>query len=328
MKKKLFSFALALALCLGLIIVPAQAAMPAKVKLAPGESRTVTTDSGGTNYRWSCSDSSVVLCGSGTSCRLTALKPGAAIVTVFYTLQKPDLAWNPATKTYQHTCTPYDTHDSCTVIVTDPNTGAEPSLTIAPSASYGTVGQDVSGIITGIKSFNQGLVPVEYNGLWGFADAGMRLVIPFQFSSYGASGDTMFSDSGYATVNLKDGRKYVISTSGEAVYADTKNAQIWTNDGYIKVQRYYSQNTWEWEYYNFSGEEITKAQAAALEKELRRRQQSWGDLTYSGNDGSSLYDTGNYFLFGPPAGDGSRSQATLRIPHNGRAFHGFTNTVR
>lgn len=321
--KKLLSLALALALCLGLMAIPARAAMPAKVKLIPGESRTVTTDSGGTSYRWSCSDPSVVDCrGGGTSCRLTALKPGAAVVTVYYTLQKPDLVWNPVAKAYQHTYTPYEEHDSCTVIVTDPNTGAAPSLTITPSVSYGTVGQDVSGIITDIKGFNQGLVPVEYNGLWGFADAGMRLVIPFQFFSYGASDDTMFSDSGYAPVSLKDGRKYVINTSGEAVYADTKDAQIWTNGGCIKVRRYYNQNTWEWEYYNFSGEEIAKSQAAALEKELLRRQQDWGDLIYSGNDGSSLYDTGESFLFGPPTGDGSRAQATLRIPHNGRAFYG------
>lgn len=326
MKKRLVSLALALALCLGLAAVPAQAAMPAKVKLTPGENRTVTTDGGGTSHRWICSDSSVVLCsGSGTRCQLTALKPGTAIVTVYYTLQKPDLAWNPVTRTYYHTYTPYEEHDSCAVIVTDPGTGAAPSLTVTSSESYGTVGQDVSGIATDIKGFNHGLVPVEYNGLWGFADAEMRLVIPFRFSGYSNSPDTSFSDSGYASVYTDSGRpthtKYVINTRGEAVYATTGRGNISCENGYILVQRFYdsSNSVWEWERYDFSGEEITDEQASRMSDELTRQRREWGDLDYYGNDGTSYYDTGENFLFGPPtAGETKRTDATLQIPKNGK----------
>lgn len=291
MTRKILSLALALALCLGLTL-PASAALRTIEEMIPDEVRTIATDGGATGYSWSSSDPSVADCTNNDSPKsvVTAKKPGTAVITVTCTRQKPDLIVDPITKKPVATATTYVDRDTCTIVVKAPSA---PTFSLpAPSKSYGSAGDDVSGIITDIRGFNCGVVPVKYNELWGLADAELKLLMPFQFTSMGT-----VTDSGYLSVRL-DGKAFVINTKGEVVYAhsaSTSKDTVACENGYIRVKRVYdtSSSASKNEYYNYEGEQITYSQANDLEAKWDNRLEALGTLIYDrpkdGDNGKAIW---------------------------------------
>lgn len=295
MKRKILSLVLALVLFLGLTL-PASAALRTIEEMKPDEVRTIATDGGATGYSWSSSDPLVATCTNNDSPKsiVTAKKPGTAVITVTCTRQKPDLIVDPITKKPVATTTTYVDRDTCTIVVKDPAAPTPPRISSlpAPSKSYGSAGDDVSGIITDIRGFNCGVVPVKYNELWGLADAELKLLTPFQFTSIGT-----VTDSGYLSVRL-DGKAFVINTKGEVVYAhsaSTSKDTVACENGYIRVKRVYdtSSSAFKNEYYNYKGEQITYSQANDLEAEWDNRLEALGTLIYDrpkdGDNGKTVW---------------------------------------
>lgn len=316
MKKKVLSLLLSLSLLAGLQIVPAGAYLRTIEEMKPGEVRTISTEGGATHYSWSSSDPSVATCtNNGTSKSVvTAKKPGTAVITVTCTRRKPDLVKDPITGKFVTGTTTYEDRDTCTIVVKDPSAPTPPKVSSlpAPSKSYGSVGDDVSGIITDIKGFNCGVVPVKYNDLWGLADANLKLLIPFQFSSTGR-----VTDSGYLYVRL-DGKAFVINTKGEVAYAhsaSTSKDTVTCENGYIRVKRVYntSSSAFKNEYYNYKGEPITYSQANELDAEWDLKLEAQGVLVYDrpkdGNNGKTVW------LFCLPTDQYKDNPATaVRVP--------------
>lgn len=276
---------LILAMLAGLLVIPVGAAwsLPAYVIIEPGEFVEIRTEGLAREWRWSCSDDSVVdWDGDEWSCGLRGLKPGTATITVKYTM---DNKLSPA----------YEVTETCSVIVKDPDApDTDTPSKLEPLVSYGTVGEDVSGMIDGAKGFRHGFLPVRYKGLWGLANAEMKLVVPFQYED-GISEDQetksnstcSVNDMGYMAVQV-DGRDYIIDWRGNVIYAASGAGKIvhaYLKEGYILVRRYFDLShldRYETEYYNFSGEEITKTQADSLQRkaaaELARIHEARGDL--------------------------------------------------
>lgn len=285
-----------LVFCLTAALLPdvtakAAAAMPSSLMLNIGETRSITTETGGTNYIWTCSDRSVLdVRGNGAHATFRGLKAGTVTVTATCTRQKPDLVWNPSTKKYEHTTVPYQTTDTCVVLVVDPDAPAPP---VETNPAKGMVGENVAGTLEDIKGFGGGLVPVKRDGLWGYANGKLQLAIPFQYD-YASE----FSEGGIASVRTGES-KCVINQKNEVVYRDSGiglQAHIYTYHTYFVVRRYYTKDNWRWEYYDLNGNAMGKA---GRDADLCT---GWGDLVYWDTDSGSMYynDGGENWLFGRP----------------------------
>lgn len=265
------------------VSVSAAWCLPSYVLLDPEEFTEIRTESLARSWKWSCSDDSVVDWDPDRwTCGLRGLRPGTATITVRYTM---DNGLSPS----------YEVTETCTVIVKDPTVSDEETPSkLRPLISYGKVGDDVSGIIDGAKGFNYGFLPVRYNGLWGLANADMKLIVPFQYEDNVIEEQETYSNSYCAVDDLGrmavrvDGRDYIIDWRGNVIYAASGAGKIihaYLHEGYFLVRRYYDLNhldKYEGEYYDFSGKEITQAQAVALqgevEAELARLDEAHGDL--------------------------------------------------
>lgn len=266
------------------VSVSAAWCLPSYVLLDPEEFTEIRTESLARSWKWSCSDDSVVDWDPDRwTCGLRGLRPGTATITVRYTM---DNGLSPS----------YEVTETCTVIVKDPTVSDEETPSkLRPLISYGKVGDDVSGIIDGAKGFNYGFLPVRYNGLWGLANADMKLIVPFQYEDNVIEEQETYSNSYCAVDDLGrmavrvDGRDYIIDWRGNAIYAASGAGKIihaYLHEGYFLVRRYYDLNhldKYEGEYYDFSGKEITQAQAVALqgevEAELARLDEAHGIYT-------------------------------------------------
>lgn len=299
--------------CLTAALLPntmakAAAAMPSSLMLNIGETRSVTTETGGTNYIWSCSDASVLdVQGNGARATFRGLRAGTATVTAACTRQKPDLMWNPVTEQYDHTTVPYQTTDTCVVLVVDPDAPTPPAET---NPSKGKVGENVAGTLEDIGGFGGGLVPVKRGGLWGYANGKLQLAIPFQYD-YASE----FSEGGIAYVRTGKS-KCVIDQKGKVIYRDSGigyQALIYPHHTFFTVQRYYTKNNWKWENYDLNGNATGKGEQDADD----RLRAGWGDLDYWNTDSGSMYynDGGENWLFGRP-GDYSYDydNPALKIP--------------
>lgn len=299
-----------LVFCLTATLMPddvtAKAALPAHLMLNVNETRNVATESGGTNYIWSSSDRSVLdVKGNGVNATLYALKPGTATVTATCTRQKPDLAWNPITETYEHTYVPYQTTDTSVVLVVDPDA---PTPSIETNPAKGSVGENVAGTLEDIGGFGCGLVPVKRDGLWGYANGKLQLAIPFQYDYA-----TSFSEGGIAYVRIGES-KCIIDKKCNIVYRDSGigyQALIYVNHTYFRVQRYYKKDSFTWENYDLNGNPINGARSSQ-DNQLCA---ALGDLIYWGTDSDSMYynDGGENWLFGLPT-DTSYKNPVLKMP--------------
>lgn len=316
MKKRFLSVFLALALCLGLLPTTAQAAW---ATINVGEIRKLTCSSSGSNYVWSVTNNSILdYKGNGSSCTIKGKQAGSAIVEVSYDIQIEGPAMVNGRYTIQRrTETQFE---QWSIVVKDPSapTPPAPATIPTPSVVYGSVGDDVSGIITGIKGFSCGVVPVKYRDKWGFADADMKLVIPFQFDDsywYNRIND-------YGFVNVKaDGKQYVINTKGEVVYAHSQSSNndlVSCDSAYIWVKRVYDKRAgiFSNEYYDFQGEQISYSKAYDLETDLFQRRAELGDLEH-------YRDEGGFACFGPPTREYYSAAPThrLRMEGNGRELN-------
>lgn len=115
-----------------------------------------------------------------SQCDITGMRPGTTTVTVSYKYMIAPAdpkasAWDLAPDSM-----------SWTIRVVPEDYAVDGALPFAePAIKRGVVGEDVSGSIDLIGSYNKysGLVSVRRENLWGFADCNMKLVIPFQFDS-------------------------------------------------------------------------------------------------------------------------------------------------
>ena len=315
MKKKTLSLLLALVLCLGLLPTTALAA---DVKLAVKGKETVRYNDG-EGHEWSVEDSDIVdLERNGSSCTVIGKKPGVTVLWVHYKIKIP----RPAMVDGKYT-TEYDTvteNARWSIMVYDPSEvtspgPSKPAELPKPSKSYGTVGDDVSGIITDILPFNCGVVPVKYNGRWGLANAELKLLVPFQFEEM-----EEVTNDGYLHVEM-DGKDYIIDTAGEAVYAHVPTSSkdvISCSDGYYTLVRVHETSSGDLkmpEYHTYDGEQITADEANALYYEWGNRLGDLCIMEKRGKDdnGSTLWlfcERSQYFKNNP--------EVLLRIPANGR----------
>lgn len=224
MKKKALSLILALILCLGLLPTTALAAGTKTLEVG----KTLTLRAHGSynayteRYGWEIKDESIVSGriegGHAETLVLTGLRAGTTTVTLHY----QELKWEANAPAdwfgdYGENVI-YDRTDSWTIEVT--GTGDSTPTPTTPEKSYGTVGENVSGTLDGIGAFNNGLVPVKRDGLWGYADKDMKLVIPFQYRSA-----SYIWDCGVAEVNL-NGKWCAINKKGDVIASGARYDQI------------------------------------------------------------------------------------------------------
>lgn len=322
MKKKVLSLLLSLSLLAGLQIMPAGAYLRTIEEMKPDEVRTISTEGGAPHYHWSSSDPSVATCtDNGTSKSVvTAKKPGTAVITVTCTRRKPDLVKDPFTGKFVTGTTTYEDRDTCTIVVKDPSAPTPPKVSSlpAPSKSYGSIGDDVSGIITDIQGFNCGVVPVKYKNLWGLADADLKLLIPFQFSLM-----DWVSNDGHIHVKL-DGQRYVIDTKGNVVYSHSPTSskdRIEYGNNHILIKRYYGTGSGDFlvERYNYQGEPITSAQASVLNEIGVNESEARGELVFDRPRDSK--NGGLDWLFNLPTDYNDNPKTVLRVPAYGTQYH-------
>lgn len=224
-KKKIVSALMLVCLLLSSIPITVQAAGNRTVSV--GESITIwshgswNADSG--LYHWEVEDESILASVPkgyhAESIVLTGISPGSTTLTLYYQELKNDVIYN---RTDQWTITV--TTDTGVTTGTTIATDVESELTVIE----GTVSENVAGTITDIKQYSGyvDLVPVKRNGLWGYANSNMELVIPFQFDT--ADSFDAFGSQKYTTVTV-NGNQYVIDTKGN--YATTDQHKFFTVHG-------------------------------------------------------------------------------------------------
>lgn len=165
--------------------------------------------------------------------------------------------------------------------------------TAADTEEYGTIGQDVSGTASDIRSYNAdvNLVPVrdKKSGLWGYANKRLRLVIPFRFKE---AGSFVTAEGGGARAVVKLGESlynsYVIDERGDYIIST----------GYEKIELYYNRirgvrSTGT--RYDINGNEVTYDEYDVLsdkDSERLARDEStegWGELFEYYSEGSTKW---------------------------------------
>lgn len=226
--KKLLVFALIFAMC-----IPTPMTVFAEsgyIIMNKGESKTINAESGFKDYTWWAADPSIVsLKPNGSNCVVTALKDGKTKVTVQYNVRTSSVI-EYGVGLYNDTLLLNQTEaqlvtETHSVIVGQNNTAD----TIA-TVKEGVVGEYIGKSIDGIGYYSCGLVPVRKNGLWGYADKDMKLVIPFQYEKAYAFNE----NAKLAQVEIKIYENaFLINTKGEAVL--TGSDMYFTNDRGIRA---------------------------------------------------------------------------------------------
>lgn len=299
----MLALTLALVLCLGLL---PGTALAVSTTLNIGGSATLTCSVASPSYDWRVDDSSVVsLERRGSSCVIKGERAGSTVVWVFYTIQIEEPAIvNGRYTVERRTVTE---NERWSVVVKDPS--APLSVTVstlpAPDRSYGKAGDDISGIITNIKAFNCGVVPVKYNGLWGLANADLKLLVPFQFTSIAD-----ITDSGYTVVRLSSKDYYVIDTKCKVAYTYSPvSSSDWVSCGYnsFMIHTVYDQKSgiFENQNYNYQGEPVTDSGSAVWRRICEER----GDLVFDRRDKSGLI-----WRFNLPTDLADNPKTVLEVP--------------
>lgn len=188
-----------------------------------------------------------------SQCDVTGVRPGTTTVTVSYKYMiapadpKAD-AWD---------LTPDSM--SWTIRVVPEDYAVDGALPFAePAVKRGVVGEDVSGSIDLIGSYNKysGLVPVRRENLWGFADCNMKLVIPFQFDSVTSNDYHPYLEVAIGK-DTSDWCWYLIDKKGNYIIKEGHSGYSVAGD-YIRAVRV-SNRTEEF-FYKTDGTKVSKAE--------------------------------------------------------------------
>lgn len=290
--------------------------------LRAGEQITLRAGSSSSTYQWQVSDTAVLALGENGRqfCKFTGLQAGTVTVTVTYSKLEWDSSkadiWGNITGDF----VPRRKTESWNVTVLAAGSGGGsdavpdkdwPDPVTSPS---GTVGESVAGTLED-SALNrrtnwdyQGLLAVKRNGLWGFADRNLNLVIPFHFTNA-----QDFESNHFGKVWVGN-QPYYVNEKGEYIIRLTPgvfyNAEV--KDTVIRLVAPAGMNSGAsipTEYYDCTGQRITEEEYNSASHAYSERLAAAGGMTRY-REG----DTVGNWAFTRSNGDGTATKWTMKSP--------------
>lgn len=287
-----------------------------------GEQLTLRAGSSSSSYRWQVSDTSVLSPGENGKqfCKISGLRAGTATVTVTYSKMEWDSSkadiWGNITGDF---VTRRKTESWNVTVLAAGSSGSSDAAPVKDwpdpvTSPMGTVGEHVAGTLEDSSLNrrtnwnNQGLLAVKRNGLWGYADRNLNLVIPFQFTdAYD------FEGSHFGKVKA-GGQFYYINEKGEYIIRLTPGVFYNTEvkDTVIRLVAPAGMNSGAsipTEYYDCTGQRITEEEYNSAAYACSEKLAAAGGLTRY-REG----DTAGTWAFTRSNGDGTAVKWTMPAP--------------